>query len=172
MKTKEDYTITEIRKKFKSIQSLIENGAVIISKSKKILVSEKARKKMLEKNINPDEFINWAKKENNLSRCLHYSGLSVCKISIPNETNEKESLVIFCEQPCKEQTKSPILTLMEKNVIENLAKGLSNKQIASNLKISAGTVNAHLDNIYRKLGVSNRVQAVCAAVKWGIIDIE
>lgn len=67
---------------------------------------------------------------------------------------------------------TPVLTKMERSVVKTLAKGLSNKQMASSLKISAGTVNAHLDNIYRKLGVSNRVQAVCAALKLGIVNIE
>jgi DNA-binding NarL/FixJ family response regulator len=47
-------------------------------------------------------------------------------------------------------------------------KGFSNKKIAGLMKISPGTVNTHLDNIYRKLGCSNRVTACITAVKNGL----
>lgn len=51
------------------------------------------------------------------------------------------------------------LTLRQRRVLELLASGLSNKQIARNLDISEITVKAHVSAIFRKLGVSNRVQA-------------
>ena len=44
-------------------------------------------------------------------------------------------------------------------VLELLATGLSNKQIARALDISEITVKAHVSAIFRKLGVANRVQA-------------
>ena len=51
-------------------------------------------------------------------------------------------------------------SLREKEVVELLLKGLSNKQIARALRISESTVEFHLTNIYRKLGVSSRTEAV------------
>ena len=48
----------------------------------------------------------------------------------------------------------------ENDVVSFLAKGLSNKEIARSLEIREVTVKVHLRNIYRKLGVSNRVQAI------------
>jgi DNA-binding NarL/FixJ family response regulator len=51
------------------------------------------------------------------------------------------------------------LTLRQRRVLELLATGLSNKRIARELEISEITVKAHVSAIFRKLGVSNRMQA-------------
>jgi DNA-binding NarL/FixJ family response regulator len=51
------------------------------------------------------------------------------------------------------------LTMRQQRVLELLATGLSNKQIARALDISEITVKAHVSAIFRKLGVANRVQA-------------
>ena len=48
-------------------------------------------------------------------------------------------------------------------VLERMAKGESNKQIAYNLNITETTVKAHVSAILRKLGVHNRVQAILSA---------
>ena len=57
----------------------------------------------------------------------------------------------------------------EIEVLGELAKGLTNKQIAQTLVISENTVERHLDNIYGKLGVSSRTAAVVWAVHNGIV---
>ena len=53
-----------------------------------------------------------------------------------------------------------------------VAKGMSNKEIAAALHLVEGTVKVHLTNILSKLEVSDRTQAILAAVKRGIIQIE
>jgi len=53
-----------------------------------------------------------------------------------------------------------------------VAKGLSNKEIGSALHVVEGTIKLHLTSILAKLGVSDRTQAILAAVKRGIIRIE
>lgn len=58
------------------------------------------------------------------------------------------------------------LTLRQRRVLELLATGLSNKHIARTLQISEITVKAHVSAIFRKLGVTNRVQAGLEAQKW------
>ena len=63
------------------------------------------------------------------------------------------------------------LTEREQEVIEYLAKGLKNEAIANLLHISTHTVKAHLEAIYEKLQVSNRVQAAMKAVVLGLIDV-
>jgi len=55
------------------------------------------------------------------------------------------------------------LTLRQRRVLELLSQGMSNKQIARELAISEITVKAHVSSIFRKLGVTNRVQAVIEA---------
>ena len=51
------------------------------------------------------------------------------------------------------------LTRREKQILRLIAHGLSDKSIAWLLAISENTVNFHLKNIYRKLGVHNRTNA-------------
>jgi DNA-binding CsgD family transcriptional regulator len=52
------------------------------------------------------------------------------------------------------------LTLGERRVLQHLALGLSNEQIAARLFVAPSTVRKHLENAYRKLGVTNRLAAV------------
>ncbi|MEH6579668.1 MAG: response regulator transcription factor [Amphritea sp.] len=54
------------------------------------------------------------------------------------------------------------LSRKERRVLRELMKGLMNKQIAYELKISPNTVKAHVCSILRKFGVNNRTQAVLA----------
>lgn len=57
----------------------------------------------------------------------------------------------------------------ELEVISLVAKGMTNKQISNMLNISERTVSAHLFNIFRKLGVASRTEAVLYAVNRGWI---
>ena len=51
------------------------------------------------------------------------------------------------------------LTAREREVARHIVRGVRNKQVAAELGISEITVKAHVSAIFRKLGVSNRVQA-------------
>ena len=64
------------------------------------------------------------------------------------------------------------LSAREMEVLGLLAKGLSNKEIAARLGLVVGTVKIHVANIFLKLGVSDRTQALVTAVKRGIVTIE
>ena len=61
------------------------------------------------------------------------------------------------------------LSERESEVLEHLSKGLSYEQIADNLFISYGTVRKHVENIYRKLRVNNRTEAIDKAQKGGLL---
>lgn len=52
------------------------------------------------------------------------------------------------------------ITPREKNVLEHLARGETYAKMAESLFISVGTVRTHIENIYRKLQVNNKMQAV------------
>ena len=64
-----------------------------------------------------------------------------------------------------------ILTERENNVLYYLAQGYQNNEIGRRLNISVHTVKAHLETIYEKLGVTNRVQAVVKGVQLDYIDV-
>jgi DNA-binding CsgD family transcriptional regulator len=57
------------------------------------------------------------------------------------------------------------LTRREQAVVELLATGCTNRQIADRLHLSVKTVERHLSNLYRKLGVANRTEAATAALR-------
>ena len=60
------------------------------------------------------------------------------------------------------------LTRRELEILEHVAKGLSNKVIANALDITDGTVKLHVKAILRKLGVDSRVKAAVIAVEHGL----
>jgi two-component system NarL family response regulator len=63
------------------------------------------------------------------------------------------------------------LSPREMEVFELIAKGLSNKEIASKLSISEGTVRVHISHLLAKLGCSDRAQAVSEAFRRGIVHL-
>ncbi|MCW3043539.1 MAG: DNA-binding response regulator, partial [Actinobacteria bacterium] len=62
------------------------------------------------------------------------------------------------------------LTPREKEVLRLLSEGLSARQMARRLDLSERTINTHVANVYRKLAVSNRVQAVRQAIRLGLVN--
>jgi DNA-binding NarL/FixJ family response regulator len=68
---------------------------------------------------------------------------------------------------------SPIepLTAREMEVIQLMAQGLANKQIALALGISEHTVKFHLSSLYSKLGISSRTEAVKRGIELGLISL-
>jgi DNA-binding CsgD family transcriptional regulator len=63
-----------------------------------------------------------------------------------------------------------VLTAREIEMLQLAAHGLSGRETAERLTISPATVKTHLENIYRKLGVSDKPSAVATALRLGIID--
>ncbi|HEX4457702.1 MAG TPA: response regulator transcription factor, partial [Polyangia bacterium] len=61
------------------------------------------------------------------------------------------------------------LTEREREVLSLLAEGVSNRDIGGAIFISENTVKYHLKNIYSKLAVTGRVQAIEAARRMGVI---
>jgi DNA-binding NarL/FixJ family response regulator len=70
------------------------------------------------------------------------------------------------EDPAKEVG----LSDREVTILKELASGRSNKQIAKELWLAEQTIKFHLTNIYRKLGVSSRTEAVRSAYERGIVS--
>jgi two-component system nitrate/nitrite response regulator NarL len=70
----------------------------------------------------------------------------------------------------RERAAHSSLTRRELEMLELLAEGLSNADIAGRLFVSPETVKAHLRNMFGKLGVSDRTAAVAVALRKGLID--
>jgi len=64
------------------------------------------------------------------------------------------------------------LTTRELEILRLIAKGISNKEIASELNISSRTVKSHMVDIFRKLDVSSRTEAVITSLRIGFINID
>jgi DNA-binding NarL/FixJ family response regulator len=62
--------------------------------------------------------------------------------------------------PTESESQKVGITPSEQRVLEALARGLSNKEIAQELWLTQQTVKFHLTHIYRRLGVANRTEAV------------
>jgi ATP/maltotriose-dependent transcriptional regulator MalT len=64
-----------------------------------------------------------------------------------------------------------ILSERETEVLQQIATGAANKTIAATLSISESTVKTHIANIFQKLDVSQRTEAVTKAMSIGIIKL-
>lgn len=77
------------------------------------------------------------------------------------ESEQRETLLTQTESLSED------LTEREHEVLRLLCEGCSNKQIAQNLFISVRTVEGRLNNIYSKLGIHSRAEAIVAATRLG-----
>lgn len=64
------------------------------------------------------------------------------------------------------------LTIREEQVLNLLLRGHSNRSMAKIMSVTSHTIKAHLESIYRKFGVHNKVQAVIYAMVNRIGDLD
>jgi two-component system, NarL family, nitrate/nitrite response regulator NarL len=70
----------------------------------------------------------------------------------------------------REAVRGPRLTARELQILALAAQGSSTPEIAGRLHLSAATVKTHLQNVYDKLGVTDRTSAVAVALRRGLLD--
>lgn len=73
--------------------------------------------------------------------------------------------------PADDETKLRPLSDREKEILQLIAKGVSNSEAARLLNLSKATIRTHLEHIYQKLEVTNRVEAVTEGIRKGIISV-
>jgi len=71
----------------------------------------------------------------------------------------------------RQTTSGEVLSQRELEVLQLMAKGAANKEIAAQLSITESTVKTHITNIFQKLDTSDRTEAVTQAIKRGIIRL-
>lgn len=64
------------------------------------------------------------------------------------------------------------LTPRERELLEALAEGLSDKEIAERLYVGVGTVRTHMTHLLAKFGVDSRLQALIFAIRYGLVEID
>ncbi|WIG97596.1 response regulator transcription factor [Myxococcus sp. SDU36] len=77
-------------------------------------------------------------------------------------------------QPAPDALQEPLLKPLsdrEREILQLIAKGVSNSEAARLLDLSKATIRTHLEHIYRKLEVTNRVEAVTEGIRKGLISV-
>jgi len=104
---------------------------------------------------------------------LHKSILEVVKGGAPMTPSIALKTLNLLRNPLqlenKIDTEKITLTKRETEILEQLSKGLNYNAIADNLIISSGTVRKHIENIYHKLQVHNKMEAVTKGRKHNLI---
>jgi len=70
----------------------------------------------------------------------------------------------------KDQKAIGVLTQREKEILQEVIHGATNREIAKNLFISENTVKNHIRNIMDKLHINNRVQVATYALQHGLLE--
>ncbi|HDR7792720.1 TPA: response regulator transcription factor [Bacillus luti] len=111
------------------------------------------------KDVEPDQLVEAIRSAYKGNIQLHPDIASaLLSQTLPEEEREEEQFVHV-----------DVLTARENEVLQLIAKGMSNKEIASVLVITEKTVKAHVSSILSKLNLSDRTQAALYAVKNGIV---
>jgi DNA-binding NarL/FixJ family response regulator len=104
-----------------------------------------------------------------LSRALRAVGRGRCYVSSPVASALVQQIQRARDAPRHPGIASTVLTEREAEVLEWLAAGRSNQAIADALRVSVRTVENHVQNLYGKLGIHHRAQAVRLALHLGYV---
>jgi len=120
----------------------------------------------LSKDITAEELVNAVKRTAKGEHPINESFVSHPKVA-------EQVLHHFRELPLGQGTESIVspVTAREQEILNYMAKGYLNKQIALALDISEQTVKNHVTSILRKLNANARTQAVVEAIKHGLVTI-
>lgn len=84
----------------------------------------------------------------------------------------KSCIPAVIAQKLAERMGAEELTHREQDVLEQIVRGKSNKEIGVELEISEATVKTHINSLLGKLGVSDRTQAATAAIQRGLVQLD
>ena len=84
-------------------------------------------------------------------------------------TLSPEAAQVLANSVAQPQIPGEQLTERERDVLKSMVNGLNNREVAEALVVSIGTVKFHVSNIFKKLGVDNRVEAVKIAIEQKLV---
>ena len=102
--------------------------------------------------------------------------LSTVRRVLRGESALNPELVMRMLEQLRRETGSPEerpasqLSPREREVLQLLSQGLTNREIANKLTVSASTIKIHVEHIIAKLGVSDRTQAAVRAIEMGLLQ--
>jgi DNA-binding CsgD family transcriptional regulator len=144
-------------------KALAEKPLIFIDDKGNYWLNSHAKSFISQRDIPVEDLMEWLKIGSSHLQNLAYEDIGFSMMHLPGDN----VVAILREKPPNGNNRS-ILTPKEREILRFLVKGKSNKEIASSMKISPATVNAHLDKIYLKLGCTNRVAAAFLALKSGL----
>ena len=95
----------------------------------------------------------------------------ILQMSLKSSSESVRQIAEDLSKPAEKTADSYNITPRQKEVLNCMAEGLSNKQIAYNLGLSEGTVKIHITQLMRTLEVTNRTAAVRKAAKCGLLKV-
>lgn len=105
------------------------------------------------------------KKKYNYGNVLHMPFGDYMERLLRNAKHETKNEIQNLQQDHREK-----FTMMEIILLENIGRGLTNAEICEELGLKLPTVKGHLYNLYKKLGVNSRGQAVIKGNELGILE--
>jgi len=97
------------------------------------------------------------------------SGNAIRSAYVGRMTLSPEATQILAQSVAQPQIRGEKLTERECDVLTCMVEGLNNNEIAARLVVSLGTVKFHISNIFHKLGIDSRVEAVKLAIEQRLV---
>jgi DNA-binding CsgD family transcriptional regulator len=100
---------------------------------------------------------------NGTDHVVQYSFMRACKHFTPRELALLDLISPALQRLARERPTPRLpatLTITERRILCDVAAGFSNAEIAEDYSVAVSTVRKHLENVYRKLGVTNRIAAI------------
>lgn len=153
-----------IRKSLRLLgESIEKEPAIFIDAEDRYWFNDPAEKLIQKRGIPEQELTEWLSIGSTHLRQISCRDLGIRMLGL-----SEDQILVFLTRENKEPAEKFGLTRKEKEVLGHVVRGLTNRMIAEVMKISAGTVNSHLDKIYFKLGCSNRLAACYIALRNGL----
>jgi DNA-binding NarL/FixJ family response regulator len=154
-----------VRESLRAVERMLHTEPVVLIDARgRHWMNSEAKKLLQRRGIREEEFLEWVRLGAVHLQRLSYQDLALHMLRLPGQ-----EVVVLLREGCPPEAPERRITHRERQVLRLLLRGLSNKEIAEEMGVSPGTINSHLDSIYRKLGCSNRLEAAFTALRCGLV---